>query len=61
MLVEYDKIGSFRDATNRLANSPTQTFLCCRCNQGKAILGRRKVGMLGKRALYACKLCMEDK
>lgn len=61
MRVQWDLIGNFPETTKRMANSPSQTFKCCRCNLGKSILGRRKVGMIGRRALYACAMCVSEK
>jgi predicted SprT family Zn-dependent metalloprotease len=55
-----DALMSYRDTTRRMTNSPGLTFKCCRCQQGKLITGRRKVGMLGRKNLYACKACLED-
>jgi len=57
MRVEHDKIGPYREVTNRLANSPRETFMCATCKQGKSILGRRKVGMAGRRTLWCCAAC----
>jgi len=59
MRVEPDKTLLYRESTNRMGNVPSQTFLCCRCKLGKSILGRRKVGMIGRRTLYACPACQE--
>lgn len=57
MRVEWDKVGLYRETTKRMSNSPSSTFLCCRCNLGKSITGRRKVGMLGRKTLWACAAC----
>lgn len=53
-----DALMSYRDTTARMSNSPGSTFKCCRCQKGKLILGRRKVGMIGRRTLYACASCL---
>jgi len=61
MLVEWNKIAPYREATARLANSPKDTFKCSRCGGFKLITGRRKVAQDGRRISYACKACMETK
>lgn len=61
MLVEWDKLGPYRAATERLANSPKDTFLCSVCKKGKSITGRKKVAQDGRRVSYACKACQEGK
>jgi len=50
-------IASYRDTTMRMTNAPTMTFLCSICHKGKSIAGRRKVGMLGRKTLWACVAC----
>jgi len=59
MRIEHDKIGSFREATDRMVKGPSNTFKCCRCGGCKSVFGRRKVGDIGRRKLWACKACFE--
>lgn len=61
MLVDWDKLGPYRAATERLANSPKDTFKCSLCGGFKLIAGRRKVAQDGRRVSYACKACQEPK
>lgn len=58
MLVEWNKEASYRAATERLANSPKDTFWCARCGKSKSILGRRLVEKDGNRKKYACASCV---
>lgn len=57
----YDAIGSFREQTQRLANSPRDTFSCGVCKQFCSILGRRLVSKDGNRRTYACAGCAVPK
>lgn len=61
MRAQWDLIGNFREVTKRMSNSPSATFMCNTCLKGKSILGRRKIGMIGRRTLYACAMCQTGK
>ena len=61
MLVEWNRTQSFREATKRLANSPSDTFSCGRCKKFCSILGRKLVAKDGNRRTYACANCSVQK
>lgn len=50
-------INNFLDTQRNAARGPGETFKCSKCNCCKRILGRKLIGMDGKRKLWACTEC----
>lgn len=57
MLVEFNKNAAYRAQTERMANSPRDTFVCAFCGGYKSILGRKAMPSPGKRRIWKCAQC----